>query len=138
MIEFVFDTNTLIAHAAGKSGNLVSRMKSTRPGTIGLCTIVAHELFYGAFKSQRVEQNLQRLRLMFADLVTIDFDREDALTAGEVRAQLARKGTPIGPLDVLIAGQAKRRGLVMVTNNLREFRRVEGLRCEDWTVAPRV
>ena len=72
-------------------------------------------------------------RLLFADLAILDFDRGDARAAGEIRAGLARKGTPIGPFDVLIAGQAKHRGAILVTNNVGEFRRVEQLRLEDWT-----
>ncbi len=63
----------------------------------------------------------------------LDLDREDARAAGEIRAALARQGTPIGPYDVLIAGQAKARALTLVTGNLAEFQRVEGLRIEDWT-----
>ena len=66
--------------------------------------------------------------------MVVDFDREDAHAAGEIRADLAKKGTPIGPYDVLIAGQASRRGAVLVTNNLREFKRVDNLQVEDWTV----
>ncbi|MBB5550987.1 putative nucleic acid-binding protein [Rhizobium lentis] len=68
-----------------------------------------------------------------ADFPAVGFKREDALAAGEVRAALAAKGTPIGPYDVLIAGQAKTRDLVLITNNVGDFRRVDGLRVEDWT-----
>jgi tRNA(fMet)-specific endonuclease VapC len=62
----------------------------------------------------------------------LDFDREDARKAGEIRASLANAGTPVGPYDVLIAGQAVARGLTLVTNNTREFQRVASLRIEDW------
>lgn len=136
MIEYLLDTNTIIAFVGGKSVSVLHRLDSIAPGSVGLCSVVAHELYFGAYKSQRREHNLETLRLLFADLVVVDFDREDARAAGEIRAQLARSGTPIGPLDVLIAGQAKRRGATLVTNNLGEFRRVEGLRSEDWLEAP--
>ena len=63
----------------------------------------------------------------------LEFDQEDARQAGEIRAHLASKGTPIGPYDVLIAGQAKARNLTLVTHNTTEFQRVEGLRVEDWS-----
>ncbi len=76
---------------------------------------------------------LASLRLLFADVVILEFDREDARTAGEIRAALARQGTPIGPYDVLIAGQARARDLMLVTNNLSEFQRIDGLKIEDWT-----
>ncbi|MGD9885576.1 MAG: hypothetical protein AB7O82_00015 [Reyranella sp.] len=63
----------------------------------------------------------------------LDLDREDARTAGGIRATLARQGTPVGPYDVLLAGQASARGLVLVTNSFSEFHRVDGLKMEDWT-----
>ena len=91
---------------------------------------VAHELFYGAFKSRREGRNLDRLDAM--RFPVIDFDRDDARQAGLVRAELAARGTPIGPYDVLIAGQALARNLTLVTRNTREFSRVPELRVEDW------
>ena len=99
-----------------------------------MSSVVAHELWFGAYRSQRVEYNLETLRLLFADLPILDFDPEDARVAGEIRADLARKGTPIGPYDLLIAGQAKARELTLVTNNTGEFARVSGLDVADWTV----
>lgn len=69
-----------------------------------------------------------------ADFPILDFDQNDAFVAGEIRAALAAKGTPIGPYDVLIAGQAKARGLTLVTNNVGEFNRVENLQVEDWSL----
>jgi tRNA(fMet)-specific endonuclease VapC len=93
--------------------------------------IVIHELYYGAFKSQRVEKNVARVDALLFPV--LEFDEEDARQAGEVRAHLASKGTPIGPYDVLIAGQAKARNLTLVTHNTAEFQRVEGLRVEDWS-----
>ena len=73
------------------------------------------------------------MRLLFADFPILDFDQRDAFAAGEIRAALAAKGTSIGPYDVLIAGQAKARGLMLVTNNAGEFNRVDGLRVDDWS-----
>jgi len=88
-----------------------------------------HELFYGAFKSQRAVHNVALIdALQFAIL---EFDKEDSRQAGEIRALLASRGTPIGPYDVLIAGQAKARKLILVTHNTTEFRRVSGLRVDD-------
>jgi tRNA(fMet)-specific endonuclease VapC len=93
-----------------------------------------HELYYGAYRSQKVAFNLETLRLLFADLATLDLDREDARVAGEIRADLARLGTPIAPYDVLIAGQARARNLTLITNNTDEFARVPGLQLQDWTL----
>ncbi len=97
---------------------------------IGISSIVVHELFYGAFKSQRSETNVALVDCLQFEVV--DFDREDARCAGEIRAVLAADGKPIGPYDVLIAGQAFARGLVLVTHNVGEFERVAGLHIEDW------
>jgi tRNA(fMet)-specific endonuclease VapC len=136
VIEYLLDTNTVIALVGRKSDAVLARLDRVQPGAAGISSIVAHELFFGAYKSQKVEHNLETLRLLFADLVILDFDRGDARAAGDIRAGLARKGTPIGPFDVLIAGQAKHRGAILVTNNIGEFRRVEDLRLEDWTETP--
>src|SRR5262245_42152581 len=132
-MAWLLDTNAVIALVTRKSDVLLRRVEAVEPGTLAISSIVAHELYFGAYRSQKIEFNLETLRLLFADLVTLDLDQEDARTAGEIRATLARQGTPIGPYDVLIAGQAKARGLMLVTNNLVEFQRVDGLRIEDWT-----
>jgi len=96
-------------------------------------SVVIHELYYGAFKSQRVEKNVARVDAL--QFPVLEFDQEDARQAGEIRAHLASKGTPIGPYDLLIAGQAKARKLILVTHNTTEFTRVPGLKVEDWKVA---
>jgi tRNA(fMet)-specific endonuclease VapC len=87
-------------------------------------------LFYGAFKSRRRAHNIALIDAL--PLEVIAFDREDARRAGEVRAALAASGQPIGPYDVLIAGQALARGLVLVTHNTGGFGRIPGLVVEDW------
>ncbi|MCI0999310.1 type II toxin-antitoxin system VapC family toxin [Ochrobactrum soli] len=133
MISHLLDTNAVITLIGRRSDTLVSRVLGSVPGTIGLSSIVAHELYFGAHKSAKIEHNLETLRLLLADFPVLDFDQRDAYVAGEIRATLAAKGTPIGPYDALIAGQAKARDLVVVTNNTGEFARVEGLRVEDWT-----
>ena len=132
-MAWLLDTNAVIALVTHRSDALLRRVEAMEPGTLATSSIVAHELYFGAYRSQKIEFNLETLRLLFADLVVLELDREDARTAGEIRAALARQGTPIGPYDVLIAGQAKARGLTLVTNNPSEFRRVPGLKLEDWT-----
>lgn len=133
MIRALLDTNAVIALVGRRSPELLARIEAAEPGSLAISTIVAHELWYGAYRSQKVGFNLETLRLLFADLPILELDPEDARVAGEIRAELARAGTPIGPYDVLIAGQAKARGLLLVTNNTGEFRRVAGLMLEDWT-----
>ena len=132
-MAWLLDTNAVIALVTGRSEPLRRRVEASEPGTLSTSAIVAHELYFGAYRSRKIEFNLETLRLLFTDLVVLDLDREDARTAGEIRAVLARQGTPIGPYDVLIAGQAKARRLTLVTNNLSEFQRVPGLALEDWT-----
>lgn len=132
-MTWLLDTNAVIALVTRRSEPLLRRVGAAAPGTLAVSAIVAHELYFGAYRSQKVEFNLETLRLLLADLVVLDLDREDARAAGEIRAALARQGTPIGPYDVLIAGQAKARGLTLVTGNVAECQRVAGLRIEDWT-----
>ena len=135
MIRYLLDTNAVIALVGRRSPVLLARVEVSEPGSLAISAIVAHELWYGAYRSQKVAFNLETLRLLFTDLLILDLDPEDARAAGEIRAELARQGTPIGPYDVLIAGQAKARGLTLVTSNSGEFRRVDGLVLEDWTNA---
>ncbi len=98
-----------------------------------MSAVVLHELYCGAFKSQPAENNVARVDAL--QFPVLELDRDDARHAGEIRAQLASKGTPIGPYDLLIAGQAKARKLTLVTHNTKEFNRVPGLKVEDWKKA---
>lgn len=94
-----------------------------------------HELYFGAFKSLRRDDNVSLIDRLRFDVLA--FDTEDARHGGEIRAWLAGHGTPIGAYDVLIAGQARARDLVLVTRNVREFARGPGLRTENWHVDTR-
>jgi tRNA(fMet)-specific endonuclease VapC len=132
-MQFLLDTNAVIALIGDKPAILVERVLACSEGDIGLPSVVVSELYYGAYKSSRVAHNLETLRLLLDDLAVLDFSREDARVAGEIRANLARRGLPIGPYDVLIAGQAKARTLTLITNNTSEFGRVAGLQLQDWT-----
>lgn len=134
-MRFLFDTNAVISLLGNKSESLVDRVLHCAEGDIALPTIVSHELYFGAYKSQKVSFNLETIRLLLKDFVHLPFDDEDARQAGEIRAELQRVGTPIGPYDVLIAGQAKARDLILVSNNVREFERVSDLQLEDWTAS---
>lgn len=128
-MKYLLDSNAVIALLKGHEG-LLERLRRHLPRDFAIPAIVAHELFYGAYKGLRTEENLARLGGLRFEV--LEFDREDARRAGKLRADLARSGTPIGPYDVLIAGQALARNLILVTRNTREFLRVEGLRVEDW------
>jgi tRNA(fMet)-specific endonuclease VapC len=129
-MRFVLDTNAVIALVNNPSAGLGRRIRLEPPSEIALSAIVVHELFYGAFKGRQSARNLARIdALRFAIL---EFDREDARQAGVIRAHLASAGAPIGPYDVLIAGQAVARDLILVTRNITEFARVPRLQITDW------
>jgi tRNA(fMet)-specific endonuclease VapC len=129
-MRYLLDANAVIALLNDATSGLAQRARREKPQDVAISAIVAHELFYGAFKSRRATQNVALIdALHFA---VLEFDGEDARQAGEVRAFLAAKGTPIGPYDVLIAGQAMARDMILVTRNTGEFGRVLGLRIDDW------
>ena len=91
------------------------------------------ELMHGVEKSQAVEKNRIAMSLFLSAITVLDFDGEAAEAYGQIRVEMEREGTPIDPMDLLIAGHARSQGLILVTNNTREFARVTGLRIEDWT-----
>ncbi len=129
-MRYLLDANAVIALLNDTTSPIARRLRRHAPRDFGVSAVVIHELYYGAFKSQRVEQNVARVdALQFS---VLEFDEEDARQAGQIRAHLASKGTPIGPHDVLIAGQAKARDLTLVTHNTTEFQRIPGLKLEDW------
>jgi tRNA(fMet)-specific endonuclease VapC len=129
-MRYLLDANAVIALLNEATSKTAKRARRERPGDVGISAIVAHELFYGAFRSRRTAHNLALIDAL--QFIVLEFDKEDARQAGEVRALLASKGTPIGPYDVLIAGQAMAREMILVTDNTQEFGRVPGLRLEDW------
>ena len=134
-MKYMFDTNAAISLIARKSRSLIQRVAASEPGAIAIPAMVAHELYYGAYRSARTSFNLDILKIFLGEFGALPFDTEDARVAGEVRASLAARGTPIGPFDILIAAQGLARDLVIITNNVREFSRVDGLRIEDWSAA---
>lgn len=129
-MRYLLDANAVIAILNDKNSSTAKRVRTHKPDDIAISAIVAHELFYGAFKSRRSEHNIALID--YLHFAVLEFSKEDARHAGEVRAVLALKGTPIGPFDILIAGQARSRGLILVTHNTNEFGRVPELRIEDW------
>ena len=131
-MRYLLDTNACIALLNNSSPPLLSRMRRHNPEEIGLPAPVAYELFYGAHKSRHANRNLELLDRIGFEVVP--FDASDARMAGLIRSQLELIGRPIGPYDLLIAGQARARNMILVTANRREFQRVQGLECEDWSV----
>ena len=140
MTTYLLDTNACIALINGRQADMRRRFQRAvaRDSVMLLSSIVAFDLWHGVDKSQRKESNAQRLDAFLADpLEWTPFDADDARAAGAVRAEIETAGTPIGAYDVLLAGQARRRGATLVTSNVSEFGRVAGLKWEDWAVPRR-
>jgi len=132
-MKYLLDANAVIAMLNDARSAEARRARRYPVTEIGVSAIVVHELYFGAFKSARATANVALLNTMEFEIV--DFNREDARHAAEIRAVLASRGTPIGPLDVLIAGQARARQLTLITHNTAEFARVPYLHIEDWSLA---
>jgi tRNA(fMet)-specific endonuclease VapC len=129
-MRYLLDANAVIALLDRPRSLLARRARQQQPEDVGTSVIVIHELYFGAFRSRQTTSNLTRLDVM--QLEVLEFDGRDARQAGQIRAALASGGRPIGPYDVLIAGQAVSRGLTLVTHNTAEFGRVPNLVVEDW------
>ena len=132
------DTNAVIASINRRIPTVRSRLEAAlaKAEIVGISTIVLFELRFGIAKSARPEENSAVLAAFLTlDVVQWPFEAEDAQEAGEIRAELERVGTSIGPYDVLIAAQARRRDAVLVTANTREFIRVPELKVQDWAAA---
>ena len=129
---YLLDTNTCIGYISRRSLPILRRLTSLPRQDVVLCDIVKLELYYGAYRSQRQERNLAVLREFFSEFVSLPFDGRAAAICGQIRAQLAASGTPIGAYDFQIAAISLANNLTLVTHNTGEFSRVEGLRLEDW------
>jgi tRNA(fMet)-specific endonuclease VapC len=135
-VNYLLDTNAAVALLRGRPAKVRERYRQADAAGdyLAVPSIVLFELWYGVVKSAQERQNSERLRVLLSgNLDLLDFDDQDARTAGQVRAALERTGMGIGAYDVLIAGQALRRGLTVVTANSAEFGRVSGLVWEDWS-----
>ena len=128
-MKYLLDTNIIIAFQKRHQG-LLAQMKKHSVSDFALSNIVLFELAFGAYNSQKVDENLHKLsQLRFP---TLTFNSQDAYQAGKIRATLQQKGMPIGAYDTLIAGQAIAQNLILITHNVKEFERVNGLKFEDW------
>lgn len=131
MLRYMLDTNILI-YTIKNRPEVVRQNFEAHDGEMCASSVTAMELLYGAHKSQAVRRNLDVIEGLLGRLTVLDFDLGAAEHAGQIRAELASAGTPIGPFDVMIAGHARSRGLCLVTNNEGEFERVSGLRLANW------
>jgi tRNA(fMet)-specific endonuclease VapC len=131
---YLLDTNTCIKYLNGRSENIRHHLESVQSEDIVLCSVVKAELFYGAMKSAKPEENLAKLHRFVSRFVSLPFDDKAAEVYGRIRAQLEKLGTPIGPNDLLIAAITVANDVMLVTHNVKEFGRVAGLKLEDWEI----
>lgn len=132
-MKYMLDTNICIYAIKHKTETVIKSFLSHVPEEMCISAVTYAELMYGVEKSMAIEKNRIALSLFLSPLTILEFQASAAEEYGKVRAELESKGMPIGPMDLLIAGHARSEGLILVTNNTREFCRVEGLVVEDWT-----
>ena len=131
-MRYILDTNVLVDYLNGRFPAVLRRIRESSPEDLATSSVVAAELRYGAEKSRNPTKNHARLDILLREMTCLDFDLRAAAAYGALRATLERHGRPIGANDMLIAAQAIGAGLVLVTDNVREFAHVKGLRVENW------
>jgi len=134
MITYLFDTNAVITFLNGKSSALCNRVRNCKATDFAMCSVVWAELYFGVAKSRDKHKTLEKVNSFAETFQNLDFDKDAALHYGEIRAELEKNGSIIGPNDLMIASIARSKNLVLITNNIDEFKRVKGLKIEDWTV----
>lgn len=131
-MKYMLDTNIIAYAKNNRPAQVLERLKQQDPEDICISSITMAELEFGVYHSAKPEQNQVALMLFLSRIQIVPFDVDAAIEYGVIRADLTRKGTLIGANDLLIAAHAKALGLTLVTNNTREFERVEGLKLENW------
>jgi tRNA(fMet)-specific endonuclease VapC len=134
-MKYLRDTNICIELIRRQPINILNRLTARRVGDVGVSTITVAELQHGVAKSSHSEQNLAALEQFLLPLAIADFGYDAAVVYGQIRAQLEKRGTPIGSMNLLIAAHALSLDTILVTNNVKEFARVPRLKGEDWTKA---
>jgi len=128
---FMLDTNTLIYFFKGM-GEVEKNLFAHSPRDIFIPSLVIYELQVGIAKSNNPQKREEQLATLLAQVTVLEFGEREAKASALIRADLEQRGTPIGPIDILIAGSAKAHHLTLVTHNTKEFMRVEGLALKDW------
>ncbi len=128
---YALDTNT-VAYFFKGIGRVSERLLTKKPEQIIIPSIVAYEIEFGLLKANGSKQKREQFQSLLSACRICDFSLPESIGAAKVRFQLEKQGAPIGPLDILIAGTAIANNLVLVTHNVREFKKVKGLKVEDW------
>jgi len=131
-MKYLLDTNACVDYLTGRYPRVTRQIQQSSPNDLSVSSVAVAELRYGAEKSDHRQRNHERLDVFLAEVRCVDFDSDAALAYGRIRTALERRGRVIGPYDMQIAAHALALGLVLVSDNLREFRRVKDLRVENW------
>jgi tRNA(fMet)-specific endonuclease VapC len=131
-MRYLLDTNTCVVYLRWPNSPVARKLATLSPESVALCAIVKAELHFGVEQSARPADNRVALAAFFAGFASLPFDDRAAEVYGRLRAQLAKRGTPIGPNDLMIAAIALTNGATLVTHNVGEFSRVPDLQIEDW------
>lgn len=131
-MRYMLDTNICIYAIKHKPEKVLEELQRHDPSDVCISAVTYAELIHGVEKSAAIEKNRLALSLLLANIEIFDFDAKAADCYGKIRTELEKKGSPIGPLDMMIAGHARSLEFTLVTNNMEEFSRVSGLRLENW------
>lgn len=132
MIHYLLDTNICIYLIKKKPSTVLDQFKRHSPQNVAISSITLFELEYGVQKSQYIQKTQDALNKFLLPITILDIDCSAATSAAVIRAELEKKGTPIGPYDLLIAGLARSQNLTLVTNNTKEFERIDNLQIQNW------
>ena len=132
-MRYLLDTNICIYHLKTPSNNLIKHLIKINKSDIALCSVVKAELYHGVEKSKFKQANLEKLKSLFLPFYSFPFDDKASKEYAIIKTQLEKQGNIIGPNDLMIAAIAKINNLILITNNTKEFNRVEGLNIEDWS-----
>ena len=131
-MRYMLDTNICIYAIKHKPEKVFQKLQEVDPSDVCVSSVTYAELVHGVEKSAAVDKNRLALFMLLANIEILDFDANAAESYGKIRADLEKNGTPIGPLDMMIAGHARSLGYIVVTNNVKEFKRVRDLKIENW------
>lgn len=131
-MKYLLDTNVWIDYLTARHPSVVTRIRESPPDELGLSSVVLAELRYGAEKSRRTKANHDLLDILTQEVNALHFDERAAAAYGAVRTSLESRGRPLGAYDMMIAAQALSLGLILVTDNEREFKSVKSLALENW------
>lgn len=132
MIKLMLDTNILIYIIKNKPESVIKHFMKYKPQQIGISSIVLAEMMYGVYNSQQIERNLAAFRVLVDNLIVVDFDSKAASLYGQHKARLKKIGQLISDNDLLIGCHALALGVPLISNNIREYQRIEGLKLENW------